>query len=211
MMRKFQKGEWIVLAAMCATALAGCARKEDMPILALAKMAEVNPPAAKIPADAVATDTSPGSAVSVVEHIDTPAANRKTETAPPTATDSEPASGSESESRASRKKEAPAESVNINTADEDSLATVPGIGPKMADAIIQYRRENGPFKSTEDLIGNVRGIGEKKFEKMKPFITVGDTETGATTPSLAADTTPAGTVDTASTAAAAGDTATDTP
>ncbi len=56
--------------------------------------------------------------------------------------------------------------VNINTADEKALDTLPGIGPAMAKRIIDYRMENGPFQSIED-IKNVKGIGEAKFEKMK--------------------------------------------
>ncbi len=56
--------------------------------------------------------------------------------------------------------------ININTADEKALDTLPGIGPAMAKRIIDYRTQNGPFQSIED-IKNVKGIGEAKFEKMK--------------------------------------------
>ncbi|MED3661501.1 helix-hairpin-helix domain-containing protein [Ureibacillus sp. FSL K6-8385] len=61
--------------------------------------------------------------------------------------------------------------VNINTADESQLTTLPGIGPSKAKAIIQYREEHGKFKHIED-IKNVSGIGEKTFEKLKDLITV---------------------------------------
>ncbi len=61
--------------------------------------------------------------------------------------------------------------VNINTADQALLDTLPGIGPALAQRIIQYREINGPYKSTED-IKNVSGIGEKSFEKLKDKITV---------------------------------------
>lgn len=62
-----------------------------------------------------------------------------------------------------------AEKVDINMADADLLATVPGIGQKTADAIIQYRNDNGKFASVDDLL-NIKGIGEKKLEKMKPYL-----------------------------------------
>jgi len=61
--------------------------------------------------------------------------------------------------------------VNINTADLSQLDTLPGIGPSLAQRIIQYRETNGPFKTIED-IKNVSGIGDKKFEDLKDKITV---------------------------------------
>jgi len=62
--------------------------------------------------------------------------------------------------------------VNLNTATAEQLATIPGVGPKMAERIIDYRQKNGGFKKVEDLM-NVSGVGEKSFLKMKPLITVG--------------------------------------
>jgi competence protein ComEA len=61
--------------------------------------------------------------------------------------------------------------VNLNTATVEQLATIPGVGPKMAERIIDYRQKNGGFKKVEDLM-NVSGVGEKSFLKMKPLITV---------------------------------------
>jgi competence protein ComEA len=61
--------------------------------------------------------------------------------------------------------------VNLNTATAEQLATIPGVGPKMAERIIDYRQKNGGFKKVEDLM-NVSGVGEKSFLKMKPLITV---------------------------------------
>lgn len=61
--------------------------------------------------------------------------------------------------------------VNINTADEAMLDTLPGIGPSKAKRIIEYREQNGPFKSIEE-IKNVSGIGDKTFEQLKDLITV---------------------------------------
>ncbi len=61
--------------------------------------------------------------------------------------------------------------VNINTADAEKLATLKGIGQAMAQRIIDYREENGSFKSIDE-IKNVRGIGEKKFDAFKDKITI---------------------------------------
>ena len=63
-------------------------------------------------------------------------------------------------------------SININTATQTTLETLPGIGPVTAKAIIQYRQENGPFSEIQG-IQAVSGIGPVTFEKIKEFITVG--------------------------------------
>lgn len=63
--------------------------------------------------------------------------------------------------------------VNINTASLDELDTLPGIGPTTAQRIIDYRNENGPFGSIEDIV-NVSGIGPATFEELKDLITVGE-------------------------------------
>ena len=60
--------------------------------------------------------------------------------------------------------------VNINTADESELISLPGIGPATAKKIIDYRENNGAFIEIED-IKKVRGIGQTKFESMKDLIT----------------------------------------
>jgi len=61
--------------------------------------------------------------------------------------------------------------VNINTATLDQLDALPGIGPTIAQRIIDYRTEHGPFQSINDLM-NVAGIGPTTFEKLKNLITV---------------------------------------
>jgi comEA protein len=61
--------------------------------------------------------------------------------------------------------------VNINAANLDELQKLPSIGPKIAQRILDYRKENGNFKKVEDLM-KVRGIGEKVFLKMKDQLTV---------------------------------------
>lgn len=61
--------------------------------------------------------------------------------------------------------------ININTAMAGDLTRLPGIGEVMAERIIEYRTKQGGFKSTEELM-NVKGIGEKKFEKIKEHVSV---------------------------------------
>ena len=67
-------------------------------------------------------------------------------------------------------KEAPKEGkVNINTATVEELKTLKGVGEKKAEAIIEYRKKNGSFKTKEDLM-KVRGIGKKLFESFQERI-----------------------------------------
>ncbi len=69
-------------------------------------------------------------------------------------------------------KKPPAAPVNINTAGETELQRVPGIGPVFAKRIVAMRRNAGPFKSVDDLRA-VAGIGQKRLDKMRPYLTVG--------------------------------------
>lgn len=62
-----------------------------------------------------------------------------------------------------------ADKVDINTADEAILSTLPGIGEKTATAITSYRKDNGNFKTIDDLI-QVKGIGEKKLAQIRPYL-----------------------------------------
>lgn len=61
--------------------------------------------------------------------------------------------------------------VNINTATQTELETLPGIGPSLALKIINYRKENGKFSNIEE-IKNVSGIGDSKYEKLKNYILI---------------------------------------
>ena len=66
-----------------------------------------------------------------------------------------------------RKTTKKADKVNINTADAKTLTELTGIGPVTAKKIIAYRKKHGKFTSAKDLM-NVKGIGEKTLQKMKP-------------------------------------------
>ena len=61
--------------------------------------------------------------------------------------------------------------ININTATESELDSLPGIGPAKAKQIIKYREENGGFNAIEDL-KNIKGIGEKAFQDLQDKIIV---------------------------------------
>jgi competence protein ComEA len=61
--------------------------------------------------------------------------------------------------------------LNINSAGETELETLPGVGPVTAAAIIDYRTQNGPFTAVDDLI-DVSGIGPSTLEQIRPFVTV---------------------------------------
>ncbi len=61
--------------------------------------------------------------------------------------------------------------VNLNTATLEELQKLPRVGPKVAQRIIDYRKQNGSFKKIEEIM-KVRGIGEKTFARMKDMLSV---------------------------------------
>ncbi len=67
-----------------------------------------------------------------------------------------------------------AEAININTADKETLMTsIKGVGEKRAEAIIDYREQNGPFKSVDDL-AEISGIGQTIVDDNRENLTVSD-------------------------------------
>ncbi|MGD0099015.1 MAG: helix-hairpin-helix domain-containing protein [Acidobacteriota bacterium] len=58
------------------------------------------------------------------------------------------------------------EKINLNSATAEQLQSLPGIGPAIAKSIIEYRTKTGKFNRIEEII-NVKGVGEKKFQKIK--------------------------------------------
>lgn len=66
---------------------------------------------------------------------------------------------------------APSGPLDLNTASEEQLDDLPGVGPATAAAIVAHRETNGPFGSVDDL-GDVRGIGPAKLDSLRPLVTV---------------------------------------
>ncbi len=63
------------------------------------------------------------------------------------------------------------EKVNLNSADETALQTLPRVGPAMAKRIIDWRKKNGRFTAVEDLM-SVTGVGQKTFDELKDLVTL---------------------------------------
>src|SRR5262245_53507610 len=77
-------------------------------------------------------------------------------------------------------KAAPSGKINLNSASAEQLTAVPGIGEKLAVRIVEYRQKNGSFKNVQDVM-NVKGVGEKSFGKLEPFLTTGGDAKAAST------------------------------
>jgi competence protein ComEA len=65
----------------------------------------------------------------------------------------------------------PAALVNINTADQAGLETLPGVGPVTAQAILEWRDRNGGFTAVDELL-EVSGIGDATLAQIAPFVTI---------------------------------------
>ena len=63
------------------------------------------------------------------------------------------------------------EKINLNTATAEQLQTLPGVGPAVAKRILDQRSKSGKFTKIEEIL-NVKGIGEKKFQKMKDRLVI---------------------------------------
>jgi competence protein ComEA len=74
------------------------------------------------------------------------------------------------------KKKPPLHPINLNTANAAQLELVPGIGPSTAEKILQARKSCGSFKDVDDLLA-IRGIGQKRLDKMRKYLTVGNPPT----------------------------------
>lgn len=66
---------------------------------------------------------------------------------------------------------APSGKVNLNTGSAEQLELLPRVGPSIAQRILEYREQNGKFSASEDLM-LVRGIGEKTYDGMAPYLTL---------------------------------------
>ena len=68
-------------------------------------------------------------------------------------------------------KRPPASKIDLNQATPEQLQTIPGIGPSLAQRIVDFRAKQGPFRRVEDLL-KIKGIGEKSFQKLRGYVKV---------------------------------------
>ena len=80
--------------------------------------------------------------------------------------------------------------INLNTATAEELQLLPGIGPSMAQKILDYRAQNGPFETVDDLT-KIRGIGQVTLEKLRALVTTGQKNSPRSTPTPIANATEA--------------------
>lgn len=73
--------------------------------------------------------------------------------------------------QARRPAKLPPAALDINRASAEDLQKLPGIGPKLAEQIVAYRRKHGPFRRVEDLLA-IRGLGIKKWKAIRPYLRV---------------------------------------
>ncbi len=129
---------------------------------------------APVPADFyAATDAAFAQAAADTSAERPPTATLALLAAPDALTDSTAAQIAEAEVEAAaaprRTGKPPPAPTNINTASEAQLQRLPRIGPALAARIVEYRRVNGPFRSIEQ-ITEVKGIGERTLEQMRPWL-----------------------------------------
>jgi competence ComEA-like helix-hairpin-helix protein len=70
-----------------------------------------------------------------------------------------------------QKKLPPARPLDLNSVGVEQLQLVPGIGPKTAAAIVNFRTKSGPFRRVDDLLA-IKGISKRKLEELRPYVTV---------------------------------------
>lgn len=73
---------------------------------------------------------------------------------------------------AQKQKHPPATPLDLNRATVQELQQLPGVGPSTAEAVVKFRRQSGAFQRVEDLLA-IHGISKAKFEKLRPYVTVG--------------------------------------
>jgi comEA protein len=74
-------------------------------------------------------------------------------------------------SAGSKKKIPPSKPIDINAATSEELQQLPGVGPVIAQRILDYRKKSGPFRNVDELMA-VRGISDKRLAKIKPYVMV---------------------------------------
>lgn len=74
-------------------------------------------------------------------------------------------------SAGSKKKIPPSKPIDINAATSEELQQLPGVGPVIAQRILDYRKKSGPFRNVDELMA-VRGISDKRLAKIKPYVFV---------------------------------------
>ena len=139
-----------------------------IPLLAMAFMFSTMPVMAKSTSDSSTKSSSKKSSTSKAKKTEKKSPKTKKGT-------TEKSSSAKKKTKSTKKKSHKASKttkkktgkVNINTADAKTLTEFTGIGPVTAKKIVAYRRKNGKFKNAKDLM-NVKGIGEKTLQKMKP-------------------------------------------
>ncbi|GIV05508.1 MAG: hypothetical protein KatS3mg016_1083 [Fimbriimonadales bacterium] len=96
---------------------------------------------------------------------------RKGEAPPPTVVANAPHSTTQANLRSAKSTSAVRFPLDLNTATAEQLEAIPGIGPVLAQRIVDYRRTNGRFQSVDELL-EVQGIGQKRLETMRPYVVV---------------------------------------
>ena len=81
----------------------------------------------------------------------------------------------QAEAQKGKEKDATVPVIDINQASEEDFAKLPGVGPELARRIVAFREKHGPFRRVEDLLV-IRGIGHKKWRKIRPYLRVGRDE-----------------------------------
>jgi comEA protein len=72
---------------------------------------------------------------------------------------------------AAKKLPPPSKPIDLNTASSEQLQRLPGVGPVMAQRILDYRKKSGPFQSVDDLLA-VKGISNKRLERIRQYVMV---------------------------------------